>query len=83
MFGLIQYSANFLTTLIPFSLRSPPLSLLQVKYAKDVLGEDTMTEVLVQCLGVTSLLGRLGFGLIADRAWVNRIYLQQVTMQQN
>lgn len=56
---------------------------LQVKYVKQVLGEDVNSQLLVQCLGATSLVGRLAFGLIADRPWVNRILLQQVTMKQD
>lgn len=56
------------------------ISHLQVKYVKQVLGEDVNSQLLVQCLGATSLVGRLAFGLIADRAWVNRIFLQQVIM---
>lgn len=50
-----------------------------VAYVKDVLGENVDSQLLVQCLGATSMVGRLTFGLIADRAWVNRIYLQQVS----
>ena len=53
-------------------------SLLQVAFVKNVLGKDVNSQLLVQCLGVTSLLGRLIFGLVADRPWVNRILLQQV-----
>lgn len=50
-----------------------------VKYVKIVLGEDTNSQLLVQCIGATSGLGRIFFGLIADRPWVNRIVLQQVS----
>ncbi|KAK7069551.1 hypothetical protein SK128_026121 [Halocaridina rubra] len=50
-----------------------------VKYVKLVLGEDTNSQLLVQCIGATSGLGRIFFGLIADRPWVNRILLQQVS----
>jgi MCP family monocarboxylic acid transporter-like MFS transporter 10 len=35
-------------------------------------------KVLVMCLGITSGLGRLIFGKIADIPKVNRIFLQQV-----
>ncbi|XP_042229594.1 monocarboxylate transporter 10-like isoform X2 [Homarus americanus] len=50
-----------------------------VKYAKNVLGEDANSQLLVQCMGITSGLGRIFFGLIADRPWVNRIILQQIS----
>ncbi|XP_071544004.1 monocarboxylate transporter 10-like isoform X2 [Panulirus ornatus] len=50
-----------------------------VKYVKHVLGEDVNSQVLVQCMGITSGLGRIFFGLIADRPWVNRILLQQIS----
>ena len=36
-------------------------------------------KVLVMCLGITSGLGRLCFGRIADIRRVNRILLQQVS----
>ncbi|MCL4132650.1 UNVERIFIED_CONTAM: hypothetical protein GTU68_064098, partial [Idotea baltica] len=50
-----------------------------VAYAKDVLGKDVNTRILVQCIGGTSGLGRIFFGLIADKPWVNRIVLQQIS----
>ncbi|KAG0715458.1 Monocarboxylate transporter 10 [Chionoecetes opilio] len=50
-----------------------------VAYVKQVLGKDVNSQLLVQCLGVTSLVGRLAFGLVADRPWVNRILLQQIS----
>jgi MCP family monocarboxylic acid transporter-like MFS transporter 10 len=39
-------------------------------------------KVLVMCLGITSGLGRLIFGKIADIPKVNRIFLQQVGAMQ-
>lgn len=50
-----------------------------VKFAKDVLGEDTNTQILIQCIGATSGVGRILFGFISDRPWVNRIVLQQIS----
>ncbi|XP_064083599.1 monocarboxylate transporter 10-like isoform X2 [Macrobrachium nipponense] len=50
-----------------------------VKYVKLVLGPDTDSQILVMCIGATSGLGRIIFGFIADRPWVNRIILQQVS----
>jgi len=38
-------------------------------------------KVLVMCLGITSGLGRLCFGRIADIRRVNRILLQQVSLK--
>lgn len=35
----------------------------------------------IMCIGVTSGVGRLLFGYIADKPWVNRILLQQVLCQ--
>jgi MCP family monocarboxylic acid transporter-like MFS transporter 10 len=40
-------------------------------------------KVLVMCLGITSGLGRLIFGKIADIPKVNRIFLQQVGAVKN
>ncbi|XP_069952991.1 monocarboxylate transporter 10 isoform X2 [Cherax quadricarinatus] len=50
-----------------------------VKYVKYSLGDDVNSQLLVQCMGITSGLGRIFFGLIADRPWVNRIFLQQMS----
>ncbi|XP_045111368.1 monocarboxylate transporter 10-like isoform X3 [Portunus trituberculatus] len=50
-----------------------------VAYVKEVLGEDINSQLLVQCLGITSLVGRLVFGMVADRPSINRIFLQQVS----
>jgi MCP family monocarboxylic acid transporter-like MFS transporter 10 len=49
------------------------LKLVEVNF-KDADG-----KVLVMCLGITSGLGRLCFGRIADIHKVNRILLQQVS----
>ena len=49
------------------------LKLVEVNF-KDADG-----KVLVTCLGITSGLGRLCFGRIADIRRVNRILLQQVS----
>ncbi|XP_068212294.1 monocarboxylate transporter 10-like isoform X2 [Palaemon carinicauda] len=50
-----------------------------VQYVKLVLGKDTNSQLLVMCIGATSGLGRILFGFLADRPWVNRIVLQQVS----
>ncbi|CAL4133681.1 unnamed protein product, partial [Meganyctiphanes norvegica] len=50
-----------------------------VKFTKDVLGEETNTQILIQCIGGASGVGRIIFGLMSDRPWVNRIFLQQVS----
>lgn len=50
-----------------------------VKYVKVVLGPDADSQLLLVCIGATSGLGRIFFGLIADRPWVNRILLQQIS----
>ncbi|XP_042880540.1 monocarboxylate transporter 10-like isoform X2 [Penaeus japonicus] len=50
-----------------------------VKYVKLRLGSDAESQILIQCIGATSGLGRILFGFIADRPWVNRIVLQQVS----
>lgn len=33
----------------------------------------------LQCIAVTSGVGRLVFGILADKKWVNRIFLQQIS----
>ncbi|XP_059084168.1 monocarboxylate transporter 10-like isoform X2 [Tigriopus californicus] len=49
-----------------------------VKYVKDILPEKNGSS-LVMCIGVTSGLGRIVFGRIADLPGVNRIFLQQIS----
>jgi MCP family monocarboxylic acid transporter-like MFS transporter 10 len=49
----------------------------QLKLVEDNF-KDADGKVLVMCLGITSGLGRLIFGKIADIPRVNRIFLQQV-----
>ncbi|RXG60287.1 Monocarboxylate transporter 10 [Armadillidium vulgare] len=46
-------------------------------YATDVFGEEYNSKLLVQCIALTSGVGRLFFGVISDKPWVNRIVLQQ------
>lgn len=48
-----------------------------VQYVKDILPKNDGSQ-LVMCIGITSGLGRIIFGKIADFPWVNRILLQQV-----
>ncbi|CAL4238343.1 unnamed protein product, partial [Meganyctiphanes norvegica] len=50
-----------------------------VTFTKEVLGEETNTQILIQCIGATSGVGRIIFGFISDRPWVNRIVLQQIS----
>ncbi|XP_076033621.1 monocarboxylate transporter 10-like isoform X2 [Oratosquilla oratoria] len=50
-----------------------------VKYVEITLGPDTKPEILLQCIGATSGIGRILFGFIADKSWVNRILLQQIS----
>nr|XP_027212840.1 monocarboxylate transporter 10-like isoform X2 [Penaeus vannamei] len=50
-----------------------------VKHVKLILGQDTESQILIQCIGATSGLGRILFGFIADCPWVNRIILQQIS----
>lgn len=49
-----------------------------VKYVKITYpGSDSSYPIM--CIGLTSGLGRLFFGFIADYKWVNRIFLQQMS----
>lgn len=49
-----------------------------VKYVKITYpGSDASLPIM--CIGLTSGLGRLFFGFIADYKWVNRIFLQQMS----
>ena len=50
--------------------------LLQVKYAEDLV-KDAKGGSLLTCIAVTSLIGRLVCGKLADHPRVNRIFLQQ------
>lgn len=47
------------------------------KYVKDTYGEDYNENTPIMCIGITSGLGRLVFGYLADYKGVNRIALQQ------
>lgn len=44
--------------------------------------KDADSKLPVMCIGITSGIGRLLFGYIADLPKVNRILLQQVNTQQ-
>ena len=49
-----------------------------VEHVKNELeGKDG--ELLITCIGVTSGIGRIAFGKVADLPKVNRIFLQQVS----
>lgn len=45
-------------------------------YTRD-LQPEADGKILIQCLGITSLVGRLLFGKIGDLPWINRVMLQQ------
>lgn len=47
-------------------------------FVKTNFGEETDKKMPIMCIGITSGIGRLVFGYIADRPKVNRILLQQV-----
>ena len=61
------------------SLNNPPYNYqFQVQHVKDTLPDDD-GSTLVTCIAVTSGIGRLIFGKIADLPNVNRIFLQQIS----
>ncbi|KAM6906630.1 monocarboxylate transporter 10 [Lycodopsis pacificus] len=48
-----------------------------MKHVEERFGPDTSKEVLLMCIGITSCLGRLIFGWVADYVdGVNKVYLQ-------
>lgn len=49
-----------------------------VKYVKETYHGERDGDLPIICIGLTSGLGRLFFGYIADFKWVNRIVLQQL-----
>ena len=50
---------------------------LQMKHVEERFGADANKEVLLMCIGVTSGVGRLIFGRVADYVeGVNKVYLQ-------
>ena len=55
-----------------------PYDFIQVQYVSDILPEYN-GGILVTCIGITSGIGRLVFGKIADIKGVNRILLQQIS----
>ncbi|KAI1897441.1 hypothetical protein AGOR_G00083320 [Albula goreensis] len=51
-----------------------------MKHVEEKFGEDTNKEVLLMCIGITSGVGRLIFGRVADYVpGVNKVYLQVVS----
>ena len=50
-----------------------------IAYTKSVLGEEANAKVLVMAIGLTSGVGRMIFGYVADKPWVDRILLQQIS----
>lgn len=51
---------------------------MQVKYVNETYPEEDGNWP-IMCIGLTSGIGRLFFGYIADYKWVNRILLQQMS----
>lgn len=52
---------------------------LMLKFVEENYAAGTDTKLPILCIGVTSGLGRLLFGYVADLPKVNRIYLQQLS----
>lgn len=50
-----------------------------LNFVEENFEEGTDTKLPIMCIGVTSGLGRLIFGYVADLPKVNRIYLQQLS----
>lgn len=50
-----------------------------LKFVEQNFEEGTDTKLPILCIGITSGLGRLMFGYVADLPKVNRIYLQQLS----
>lgn len=49
----------------------------QMKHVEERFGPDTNKEVLLMCIGITSGVGRLIFGRVADYVHgVNKVFLQ-------
>ena len=49
----------------------------QMKHVEERFGKDANKEVLLMCIGITSGVGRLIFGRVADYVQgVNKVYLQ-------
>lgn len=48
-----------------------------MKHVEERFGKDTNKEVLLMCIGITSGIGRLIFGIVADYiSGVNKVFLQ-------
>lgn len=48
-----------------------------MKHVEERFGQDASKEVLLMCIGITSGVGRLIFGRVADYVnGVNKVYLQ-------
>lgn len=49
----------------------------QMKHVEERFGKETNKEVLLMCIGITSGIGRLIFGIVADYInGVNKVFLQ-------
>lgn len=50
---------------------------VQMNHVKERFGPDTNKELLLMCIGISSCLGRLIFGVVADYVnGVNKVFLQ-------
>ena len=51
-----------------------------MKHVEERFGKDANKEILLLCIGITSAVGRLIFGRVADYVpGVNKVYLQVLT----
>lgn len=51
-----------------------------MKHVEERFGKDANKELLLMCIGITSAVGRLIFGRVADYVpGVNKVYLQVLT----
>ncbi|KAK4883723.1 hypothetical protein RN001_007042 [Aquatica leii] len=65
--------------LVPFSLFGYFVPYVHMpKFVEVVISKDSDGKLPVTCIGVTSLLGKLIFGYLADLPKMNRIFLQQL-----
>ncbi|KAK5650318.1 hypothetical protein RI129_001347 [Pyrocoelia pectoralis] len=67
--------------LVPFSLFGYFVIYVHMpKFVEVTISKDADGKLPVTCIGITSFVGRLIFGYIADLPNVNRIYLQQLAL---
>lgn len=66
--------------LVPFSLLGYFVPYVHLpKFIEVTISKDADGKLPVTCIGITSLVGRLIFGYIADLPKVNRVFLQQLS----